>query len=86
MTPSRPLPLESTMVWDPAASFICQMATGRSMAALAGAASASTPASVIETVSMLRRTCAPRAEMRCPAPTPGRQTLAPTEGREAMQP
>jgi hypothetical protein len=37
--------LESTMVVDPAASFICQTATGRSMTALAGgAAIASTPA------------------------------------------
>jgi hypothetical protein len=33
MTPLSPLPLESTMVVDPAASFICQTATGRSMAA-----------------------------------------------------
>ena len=59
MTPSRPFPLLSTMIWDPAASSICQMATGRSMAALAGAAITSTPASAIETVSILRRTYVP---------------------------
>ena len=59
MVPSRPLPLESTMVWDPAGSFICQTATGRSKAALAGMAITSAPASAIETVSILRRKCVP---------------------------
>jgi hypothetical protein len=59
MTPLSPFPLESTMTWDPAGSFICQMATGRLMAALAGAAINSTPASAIETVSVLRRNCVP---------------------------
>ena len=43
------------MVWDPAGSFICQMATGWSMAALAGVAITSSPASAIETASILRR-------------------------------
>ena len=43
------------MVVDPAASFISQTATGRSMAALAGAASASAPATAAVTVSILRR-------------------------------
>jgi hypothetical protein len=59
MVPLRALPLLSTMVRAPAASFICQMATGRSMAALAGTASASTPASAAVTVSSLRRKCEP---------------------------
>jgi hypothetical protein len=59
MTPLRPFPLLSTMVWDPAASFICQMATGRSMAALAGSGHHQHSASAIETVSILRRTCVP---------------------------
>jgi hypothetical protein len=49
MVPLSPWPLESTMVVAPAASFICQMATGWSMAALAGAANASTPAKASDT-------------------------------------
>jgi len=47
------------MVWAPAGSFICQTATGRSKAALAGKAITSAPASAIETVSILRRECVP---------------------------
>src|SRR5215217_8974597 len=53
MVPLRPLPLLSTMVRAPAASFICQLATG--VAALAGTARTSTPASAAVTVSSLRR-------------------------------
>jgi hypothetical protein len=45
------LPLLSTMVKAPAASFICQLAIG--VAALTGEASSSIPASAIETLSVL---------------------------------
>src|SRR5215207_11110200 len=67
MTPLSPLPLESTMVVDPAASLICHTATGRSMAALAAPASASTPARAAVTVSILRRKFQP-PERRWVAP------------------
>src|SRR5918993_4111245 len=59
MVPLRPFPLLSTIIRDPAGSFICQTATGRSKAALAGRAITSAPARAIETVSILRRKCVP---------------------------
>ena len=51
--PLSPFPLLSAMIVAPAASFICQLATG--VAALPGEASNSTPASATERVRILRR-------------------------------
>jgi catechol 2,3-dioxygenase-like lactoylglutathione lyase family enzyme len=51
MAPSMPLPLLSSIVRAPAGSFICQVATGWLMAALAGDAIDSAPASVTTTAS-----------------------------------
>jgi hypothetical protein len=55
MTPLMPLPLLSSIVRAPADSFICQIATGWLMAALAGDVSNRAPASVTTTASNLPR-------------------------------
>jgi hypothetical protein len=51
----RPLPLLSTAVVAPGPSFICKLVASGKLAALAGTASASTPASAAVMVSSLRR-------------------------------
>src|SRR5829696_6625324 len=69
MTPLMPFPELSSIVVAPAGSFICQVATGWSMAARAGDTIATAAASATTTMSNVRRMVVLLGLVQNPSPT-----------------